>query len=60
MLDFLSDNIVRPILDRVSSTVGTIAGSVGATSGDIENINAALMVLVGLIFDLIVRKIKAS
>jgi len=60
MLGEIFNSIARPLVDRVVSTIGTVVGSVGATTGDMETLQAAFLILAGLISDLIIRKIRAN
>ena len=46
------DELLRPIVRRISSNLGTLLAALGVASGDITIVLAAVPVLIGLVVDL--------
>jgi hypothetical protein len=56
-MQFLIDQILRPVSHRMATTIGTFLGTLGYASDDVQTIVAAIPVAVGILIDLVVRKV---
>jgi hypothetical protein len=57
MWRFILDDLARPIAHRVGSYVGTTLTTLGVAADDIQIVVAAIPVIVGIAFDLVIRRL---
>lgn len=49
--------ILRPLLQRAGTTLGTFLAGLGASTGEVDTVVSAFLILAGLAFDLVQRRL---